>query len=341
MHGLIAAGKSTLCRNILSESRLVDVVPKPEKGRSRRIHLWHVSYDRVVDALSKGVDEYDLEVWKGARQDIFRFVRETICRSKDPPGGRSSSSSSSSSSGSSSRNGVLKGISRRLLADGDTEDVVRDGDDHVIFLDDNMYYRSMRFAFQKLCRQECVAAAFAQIHVLVSADIAAKRNAARERPIPDDVMERLAALAEPPNPDANHWERHTLRVSSNSFDVVSDVWPALRRAWKDPPKPFASQEELAAMAAKAVEDRSKTMKNAVHSLDKMLRQRVGIAMRAMQLTSGAGVKKTKRAAFARRLNELRKSLMAGMRKTLAGDPERASIALKGYLEKFDRNSTWP
>jgi tRNA uridine 5-carbamoylmethylation protein Kti12 len=69
---------------------------------------------------------------------------------------------------------------------------------HIVLIDDNMYYRSMREVYRKLARRH--RCAFAQLHVQCTLKSALGRNALRSGTarVPRATIERMHALMEPP-----------------------------------------------------------------------------------------------------------------------------------------------
>ena len=80
------------------------------------------------------------------------------------------------------------------------------GKRHVVLLDDNMYYRSMRYEFYSLCRQRHRQLSYN--FTLSREDVARKRNESRENPIPEHVCARLTSLCEYPDPKSNSGEKY-------------------------------------------------------------------------------------------------------------------------------------
>ena len=306
MHGLVGVGKSTLCERLRRSYE--------EHNFHNRLHLWIVNYDDIVERTRKSSPNgaYDVDAWKSAREKILDFIRRLIKREAS----------------SCDMTGLLNSIDGHIVVSSDSSsETSRSDDRHVVVLDDNMYYRSMRYGVYKICRDH--GAAFAQIHVTADANIARKRNAARKTPVPTAVLERLATLAEPPDPRAHRWERHTIAVPS---DVpTSVVWEALRKAWDDPPVPGLSEEDIEAAAARSEKDRDRTLRSAVHSLDNLLRKRIGLRMQS----TGPSTKATKR-GLAKRLNEFRKRTMETFRVQSKTDPTGASASLQRALRDFEK-----
>ena len=196
------------------------------------------------------------------------------------------------------------------------------GKRHVVLLDDNMYYRSMRYEFYSLCRQR--EAAFAQLHVVASEDVARKRNESRENPIPEHVCARLTSLCEYPDPKSNSWEKNT--VVADSSESSKEVFRKLLEAWRNPPPPLPTEKELAELKARLEAARAATLRNAVHVTDKTLRKRIGEIIR-----SAKGNKKL----LAKELNSTRKAVLDSLRKDKKSDD--VSLCVTIALDTFNRN----
>ena len=263
---------------------------------SKAFHVWHYDYDKAVEAMTSSETNkvYDVEAWRRTRERAREFVRSLI--DGNPP----------SSPEPFIRH--VKSSSKR----------------HIVLLDDNMYYRSMRYEFYSLCRQR--EAAFAQLHVVASEDVARKRNESRENPIPEHVCARLTSLCEYPDPKSNSWEKNT--VVADSSESSKDVFRKLLEAWRNPPPPLPTEKELAELKARLEAARAATLRNAVHVTDKTLRKRIGEIMR-----SAVGRNKK---VLAKELNSTRKQVLDSLRKKdkKIGD---VSLCVTIALDTFNRS----
>uniref|UniRef100_A0A8C4QEJ3 L-seryl-tRNA(Sec) kinase n=1 Tax=Eptatretus burgeri TaxID=7764 RepID=A0A8C4QEJ3_EPTBU len=84
-----------------------------------------------------------------------------------------------------------------------------------IILDDNFYYRSMRYKVYQLARE--VSAGFIQIFLNCPLEQCLKRNASRTVPVPVMVLQTMAARLEVPDVERD-WERESLHLDT-SVDV--------------------------------------------------------------------------------------------------------------------------
>ncbi|KAF0684416.1 Aste57867_23599 [Aphanomyces stellatus] len=107
------------------------------------------------------------------------------------------------------RASVLEKLDQRLLALQDTTST-----QHILVLDDNMYYRSMRKRVFRLALQR--QASFGQVHVSTSIETCRRRNEQRAMPVPPMVFDRMAALMEPPDATRFPWETHSIQVTLDS-----------------------------------------------------------------------------------------------------------------------------
>ncbi|KAK9905776.1 hypothetical protein WJX75_006078 [Coccomyxa subellipsoidea] len=165
----------------------------------------------------------------------------------------------------------------------------------------------MRFECAQIARQH--KAAFAVIYIPCTLENASTRNALRskEEQVPQEVLDRMAARLEPPNPSKHSWEHNTVTVPSEELPSPSNlddqawtgVWEAIMGAWGPPlpeavpPKPRGPSTAASATAA--------------HDVD--LRSRCAVAAAIGAIASRDG-----KAAAAGRLNMARRSLLARLHK---------------------------
>ena len=108
----------------------------------------------------------------------------------------------------------------------------------VVLVDDNNYYRSMRYAYHQLAR-DC-GAGFCQLHLLASQAEAAAANDARQEDerVPASVIKAMEAKLEAPDPLTNSWEQFSLAlkvVGVERLDATFEMCQALVQAAMDCP----------------------------------------------------------------------------------------------------------
>uniref|UniRef100_A0A0H2UI54 Uncharacterized protein n=1 Tax=Rhodnius prolixus TaxID=13249 RepID=A0A0H2UI54_RHOPR len=84
----------------------------------------------------------------------------------------------------------------------------------LIILDDNMFYRSMRYEYYQLSREYSLG--FCEIYLSTPLEICLKLNRQRINPVADSTILKMNALLEVPN-SANSWETNVLILSNQTL----------------------------------------------------------------------------------------------------------------------------
>lgn len=135
----------------------------------------------------------------------------------------------------------------------------------LIVIDDNMYYRSMRYKYFQLARIHNLG--YCQIYIKCNIEECIKRNATRviEEKIPDDVIYKMASNLEEPNAAKYTWETLSLCIPSSSFSVsFVSVCKIINEAFIDP----ASTSQ----SIKRDQEQEVSISNVVHQIDLLLRK---------------------------------------------------------------------
>ncbi|XP_071052779.1 L-seryl-tRNA(Sec) kinase [Onthophagus taurus] len=69
----------------------------------------------------------------------------------------------------------------------------------LILIDDNMYYKSMRYEYLQLARRHSIS--FLQLYFEVTLNVALKRNEVRTNPVPDEIIKEMNHKMEVPHQD--------------------------------------------------------------------------------------------------------------------------------------------
>lgn len=248
--GLPGAGKSTLARR-LAQSSATHI------DGELQVEVHHISFDDVdiggVVAASSEVEEvaidFEADRWCRSRALALLEVERRIDESRQ------------------TNNSIGTCVSRRLIV-----------------VDDNMYYRSMRHQCYLLAKKHEVP--YGQVYVEVPLAVALARNARRtgSARVPDEIIERMHARFEAPQPADHGWERHTCVVHPQreeeepEGDAAADLdlqrlWQAIAAMWSDN---FVRAEacEERERERRRDEDREQCLTNFLHRLDQQLRGRV-------------------------------------------------------------------
>ncbi|NWU70140.1 PSTK kinase, partial [Pterocles burchelli] len=146
-----------------------------------------------------------------------------------------------------------------------------------LILDDNFYYRSMRYEVYQLARKYSLS--FCQLFLECPLECCLQRNRLRSHPLPDQTIHLMARKIEMPDLQKNAWEQNSLIL--RSFDCNSE-------------DNYANAEQIISLLATALEnpvkqneenteekeaDRAICAASAVHQADQMCRRIISQTMK--------------------------------------------------------------
>ncbi|XP_033632505.1 L-seryl-tRNA(Sec) kinase-like [Asterias rubens] len=177
----------------------------------------------------------------------------------------------------------------------------------VFLIDDNMFYRSMRYEYYQLARKH--SAGFCQIYLQCSSDEAIARNAKRQQAVSMETIIKMAGKMEAPNQQAASWERNVVQIlveNVDSDDTLSALWSLISRALMAPESPLQEDNIEEKDSCRAV-----CATNVIHRVDQILRKCVA---KTMTLAKDKGsMTKAELKTLAAKLNSVRQSLLQQVR----------------------------
>lgn len=289
--GIPGAGKTKLCRSLLNLSEkkplythkhedgefvLSGTIPMDEHSAIQpSFKCYHVCYDSIIpDSGFKKQVMYDegLSEWKLCRQHVVNMVDIMISQIL--------SSNICSKICSDIPDDLLqrfceliyplKGPSNRA-----TEENI------LILIDDNMYYKSMRYSYYQIAREYNIG--FLELYIECPVEIALKNNFLRTTAfqVPASVIKNMIEKIESPS-DKVHWEKdgHIIikpkDMDVSYINVVIDILNKVKKSW-DNPVVKLSEENL----EHSEEARQICSKNLIHQCDQILRQLVSHRMKSL------------------------------------------------------------
>lgn len=170
------------------------------------------------------------------------------------------------------RRGVLRDIDELVAGIHGGED----GDLHVIIVDDNMYYRSMRSEVARIAARHTLGYVLVchdcprgmvphepqglhwpclQLYVATPVLECIARDAGRGQPVGEAVIQAMAARFEEPSPSIR-WEARTVYVTDPTAEVVLTAVDAIACAMADPLYPAPAKDDEVLARARAATDAS-------------------------------------------------------------------------------------
>lgn len=243
MIGLPGAGKTTFCERFKEKCSIIKVI--------------HVCFDKFL----RIGDNLDLET--GQMKEKRRHFLEILGRLAE---------------GIKLRNQIMFEEANEHLAKHFNENIQIDldlrptGKIFGIFLDDNMYYRSMRYEIVALARE--YRAGFLQVHLDVSLEEALTRNATRTNPIPQEIVSRMWIKLEKPNEQFYKWERDTVNLTVNyKVEDIMEIEEQIAECANNPEHPIEQDVE-----------REPVEQSTLHKVDLLLRKAVSDIIKDRRLT---------------------------------------------------------
>lgn len=161
----------------------------------------------------------------------------------------------------------------------------------LILIDDNNYYRGMRYQIFQICRKYSIS--FGQIFFDTSLQLAIERNRDRESRVPDEIIMNMCSRLESPFMK-NKWETNSFVIHSENIDNIniSDIFLFIQKCFDNPEK------------YRIVFEQPKTEQSEIHKFDIVLRKEISRILKETYFNN-----RNEKSFFASKLNDKRKSLL--------------------------------
>ncbi len=205
------------------------------------------------------------------------------------------------------RKAILAKVDQYLISDSDN----KEDKDLVVVIDDNNYYSSMRYEYHQLARKHEIG--FCQLFLDLDLDRAKDVNSKRgeKEQVPEEVLDRMAAKMEAPNPLSNSWEQFSFVLKQNDDNIVKPEDTAIDMcrtvialAMDNPVKAIPDNTEERDLS------RSKCTASVVHQADKILRKTLNAKIRAAKQ---GDISKEAMEKKAKELNAMRTEVMEDLK----------------------------
>ncbi|CAH1783150.1 unnamed protein product [Owenia fusiformis] len=263
--GIPGSGKSTLANGLKNYLR----------EASDKTHAIHICYDElfpsdlereIITQSQYNSDEGEgISKWKSYRKAIFNSVEgligKVMLKQVNP---------NTDDIESEEDRLLFETIQRTIHKKYDEifSGIRTDVNNVVLIIDDNMYYRSMRYSYFQLAKK--YSTGFVQFYIKCPTDLALERNHARGEPVDKDIILTMDTRLEPPNPELNKWEENSYVIDSMETDMnarFSFVIDKIEHCLKNP-IPLEIEENV----EEKEESRVICSKNTLHQIDQILRK---------------------------------------------------------------------
>ncbi|XP_022086646.1 L-seryl-tRNA(Sec) kinase-like isoform X2 [Acanthaster planci] len=177
----------------------------------------------------------------------------------------------------------------------------------VLLIDDNMFYRSMRYEYYQLARKYNTS--FCQVYLQCNTEVALARNSQRRNVVPEETVRKMANRMEVPDRQVASWEKHTLCIEAKGLEneaTLSTVWALIAEALLDPVLPMEVENAEEREASRVV-----CAASAIHQADQSLRRCVAEAVTAAK--EGGSLSKAELRNLGSKLNDVRQTVLQKIR----------------------------
>eukprot|EP01084_Bolivina_argentea_P059846 109325_1 len=206
----------------------------------------------------------------------------------------------------------------------------------LIFIDDNMYFRSMRYKFYKLAKQ--YATGFSIIYVNTNKNECIKRNNKRKgfENVQTSVIQRMSHKFQPPNSNKYAWEyqncftfianNNNTEQKINDNDTYNALYKQIYESWTKIPV----INEIIIDENKQMECRKANMKNLKHQSDLKLRKAMSIWMKLLK-----DVKNIKISNISKQIVSIKKNILQDVSKYEIENEQELNIMVSGFEQEFN------
>ena len=291
--GLPGVGKSTICRCLLDDDTTSSESGGDNNRRLQPYHKCWFSFDKLTPAeiIFEEDDVSGGGLWKMHRENVIHLIESSIKKLSNANAEEASSTLKIvTDSETIQTNPELCSCFQNSTVSCDKED-----DRHVLFVDDNLFYRSMRYRFYQIARQ--YACSFCQVYVHAPLDIVMGRNTGRRKScvIPRDTILKMDEMFEIPDKQGYPWELNTLwlnnedELNSAGSDelayvrLLGAILNFVDESSVEIVPPLLSEEEI----KKRESSRAANLENYVHQCDQLLRRWISTKMQAARTKSSS------------------------------------------------------
>ena len=256
--GIPASGKSTLAR---------DLIEKDWKIAGKYVHFVYVDYDEFIPE-NLPVNDVTLSAkWKNRRREIINSLENWF----SPKQGIGLESDIFISPQSTFVSNWCSCCNNHFIRSNEIL--------HVVVVDDNMFYRSMRYEYYQLARKTSLG--FAQIYLHCPLKLALCRNAERPAQVNEDTIIKMSNRIEKPDPEKFSWEKFSVTITSTSpqsYDTWETIIKLLENAAVTPVPALKISDDM-----QKEKDRTITMKSIIHQADQVIRKLISTKLEELKV----------------------------------------------------------
>ncbi|XP_078587131.1 L-seryl-tRNA(Sec) kinase-like [Branchiostoma floridae x Branchiostoma japonicum] len=299
LSGLPGSGKTSLARKL-------------QECWQSEVAVVHVCFDELIpedlklerpeegDGEDDSGDQQAISLWKQHRRAILHNVEKLLRKSKSLPEEENNSTD------------AIPDLDAKFLKCAKfAERNGRGGDNNgeresslVVIIDDNMYYRSMRYQYYQLARQYTIG--FCEVLLHCDVETALKRNMERQCPVARETVVAMATKMEPPNPNRHSWE-----VMSFLYDQMTGVDEETALEEIRELVAVAIANPVLAVSEENMEEKEQSRlvcsMNVLHQADQILRKCISDVMGSAKADNRMGKPELK--ILGRQLNKIRAELL--------------------------------
>ncbi|NXP55223.1 PSTK kinase, partial [Heliornis fulica] len=173
-----------------------------------------------------------------------------------------------------------------------------------LILDDNFYYRSMRYEVYQLARKYSLS--FCQLFLECPLECCLQRNRQRSHPLPDQTISLMARKIEMPDLKKNTWEQNSLILKSSdcTSEENEQIISFLATALENPVKQTEENTE------QKEEDRAICAASTIHQADQMCRR---VISQMMKDAKDKNMLPSEMKSLAEELNKLKAEFLEDLR----------------------------
>jgi len=272
--GLPGCGKTSLCKKLLLN----------KDSKYSKLVFIHVSFDDHIPLVNQekfaimrqnkdNVDNDD--TWKNARSMLLTSVEEMVKALKSR---------------------TVNEVTKKFINIDEVND-----QQFIVLLDDNFYYKSMRYEYYQMARRQSVG--YCQVYIECSVSDAAQNNSKRDTQIPFSVIQVMAERMQIPQTQNLAWERSSITLLANNLDLhINVVYDLAITCLRNPVSPLEDREEEIALS------QLQCSQSHAHQADILLRSLVGTIIKNAKITNK--IKPNEFSKFSKNVNLCRQKVLS-------------------------------